>query len=425
MFALPSGFELTLLMCWLLVLHLAKRLIDTFYAVPYLALGAEISSDHEERTRIATMRSVFFSIGRAAAGLVLLLVFLRPTVEYPNGQLNPDAYPRFAALMTLVIAAALLASAWRTRIWIPRLSTAKSVGGHGLRAIYRELRQALAYRSFRAVLLGSVSRHMAWGMSDALGIFMATYFWQVSTDILVVWGVGMITGIFTGLPFWRRLAARIDKKPVAILGDVTYLVFFCTPYLLKIAGFWPEHESPLYISLYVFTTGFLAHFGIAASGPLMGSMLGDVTDLGRARARAQTRGCDLRRRVVHLEGAHRTRSPRSRPGHRRGGAQRPGRAGGCGGLGGGRPRSGAGRADGGLLHPGNLLHQPIRPESPSTQEDRGGARSAQIWRLRPPGSQAGSIESSYLALGGRANHESSRIPRTQRYPLRRGRKADA
>ena len=45
------------------------------------------------------------------------------------------------------------------------------------------------------------------------------------------------------------MAARIDKRPVAILCDVTYLIFFCTPYLLKIVGLWPDNASPLYIPL--------------------------------------------------------------------------------------------------------------------------------------------------------------------------------
>ena len=73
-------------------------------------------------------------------------------------------------------------------------------------------------------------------------------------------------------------SAKLDKKPVVIIGDITYIAFFCSPYLMKIMGLWPELESPFYIPLYVFTTGFLAHFGIAAAGPLTGSMLGDITD---------------------------------------------------------------------------------------------------------------------------------------------------
>jgi Na+/melibiose symporter-like transporter len=290
MFALPKGLPMWGLMAWLVSLHLVKRLIDTFYAVPYLALGAEISSDHEERTRIATLRGIFFNIGRSTAGGLLLLVFLAPTDEYPNGQLNPEGYPAFAAWMTAVIMISLIASAWKTRHWIPRLSHAAPELTPGLGRAFHELRDAVALRSFRSVLFASVSRHMAWGMSDALGIFMITYFWQVDIEILFLWGVGMFTGMFMGLPFWRAVAARIDKRPVAILGDVIYLVFFCTPYLLKIVGFWPDNASPFYIPLYILTTGFLAHFGISASGIMVGSMLGDVTDEDELRSGRRREG---------------------------------------------------------------------------------------------------------------------------------------
>jgi len=213
------------------------------------------------------------------AGAALLLVFLRPTAEYPDGQLNPAAYPRFAAVFGLITLVTLLASAWKTRPWIERLSEAPPDEPGGVALVYRDFRDALAYRSFRAMLFGSVSRHIAWGVSDSLGIYMATYFWKISTDMLFFWGVGMFTGLFVGLPFWRDFSRRFDKKPICMLGDGIYLFFFCIPYLLKIVGFWPDHDSALYIPAYVLTTGFLAHFGIAASGVLTGSMLGDITDL--------------------------------------------------------------------------------------------------------------------------------------------------
>ena len=64
----PSGLSPAPLMAWLLGLHVVHRLVSTFYTVPYLALGAEISSDHEERTRITTERNVYFHLGRAIAG---------------------------------------------------------------------------------------------------------------------------------------------------------------------------------------------------------------------------------------------------------------------------------------------------------------------------------------------------------------------
>jgi Na+/melibiose symporter-like transporter len=274
----PDGLSLTQMMVVLLTVHLVKRLIDTFYAVPYLALGAEISSDYEVRTRIVTMRNIYFHIGRAIAGALLLLWFLRPTPEYPNGQLNPAAYPRFGAVFALVTAAVLLYSAWRTRSWIGHLSEPSVAEHRGARDLLGEFRLVLRLRTFRALLFGSVARHIAWGVSDALGLYMATFFWGISTDVLFFWGIGMFGGLFIGLPFWERVAARFDRRPICMLGDGIYFVFFCLPYLFKVAGLWPDAGHVLYVPLYILTTGFIAHFGIAASSAMMGSMLGDVTD---------------------------------------------------------------------------------------------------------------------------------------------------
>jgi GPH family glycoside/pentoside/hexuronide:cation symporter len=117
MWAPPAGLSLVALMSVLVSVHLFKRLVDTFYSVPYLALGAELTSQYEERTRVATARSIYFHVGRAVAGGMLLLVFLQPTPEYPNGQLNPAAYPRFGAVFAVLTAAILLWCAWRTRTW--------------------------------------------------------------------------------------------------------------------------------------------------------------------------------------------------------------------------------------------------------------------------------------------------------------------
>jgi Na+/melibiose symporter-like transporter len=230
---------------------------------------------------MTVMRQVFFNLGRAGSAGLLLLVFLRATPEFPNGQLNPAGYPPFGLSMGLVVALAMLGCAWGTRsriVSLARVPAATEEPG-GLRTVLREMQQALAHRSFRALFAANVSKNVAWGVSDALGLFMASYFWNVGTEGLFLWGIGMFTGIFMGLPFWRSVASRRDKRPVWALGTSIYLVFFAVPYLLKVVGWWPAEESALHFPLYVFTTGFVAHFGAAAHGALHASMLGDVTDL--------------------------------------------------------------------------------------------------------------------------------------------------
>jgi len=276
----PEGLDSGGLVAWLLGSLVLNRLFDTLVGVPYLALGAELTKDYVERTRLTTVRAVLWNVGRALSGGILLLVFLRPTPEYPNGQMNPAGYTPFAWLAASATLLALWACAWGTRGTIPGLAApGRRPSRRGpLVTVFTEMRQALAMRDFRAVFGASVALQIAWGISDALGLYMATFFWHVGTQGMVVWGVGMFAGLFTGFPLWRRLAERHDKKPLLIAGASVYLVFFAGPYLLKVAGQFPA-DAELSFALYVFTTGFVAHIGIAAHGILHGSMLGDVTDV--------------------------------------------------------------------------------------------------------------------------------------------------
>ena len=276
----PDGLATWGLTVWLLGTLIASRGFDTLLSVPYVALGAELTKDYVERTRLTTLRATTFNVGRAASGALLLLVFLRSTPEYPNGQLNPAGYPQFAVMAGIVTLVAMWSCAWGTRRSIPSLSRplAAPSGPGPITTVFREMRAALALRDFRAIFAATVSKHTAWGISDTMGLYVATFFWDVGPEGLFLWGAAMFTGLFTGFPIWRYLSKHFDKKPLYIAGTAIYGVFFSVPYLLKVAGFFPS-DPTLSFALYVLLTGFVAHLGTAAPNILQPSMLGDVTDV--------------------------------------------------------------------------------------------------------------------------------------------------
>ncbi|MBW2394089.1 MAG: MFS transporter [Deltaproteobacteria bacterium] len=277
----PDGLGERGLVAWLVPLLLMQRLLGTFYAVPYLAFGAELTHDYHERTALTTVRAYLSSIGRSLTGAALLLYFLRPTEQYPDGQLNPDAYPPFAILFGLLTAITLFASAWRTRSDGQRLTTVRgpSLSGSILWAPFRDVRDALRYRSFRALTFGVLLQYTAFGVADALGLYVTTFFWGVSTQILFVWGIGMFSGMYVGFDFWRRVGTRLEKRSIYLIGTIGYVASFTAPYVLKVLGWWPSPESWIYLPLYIATTGFVAHFFSAGPTIMTGSMLGDITDL--------------------------------------------------------------------------------------------------------------------------------------------------
>jgi GPH family glycoside/pentoside/hexuronide:cation symporter len=288
----PSGISQDALLVWLVFWLLVQRLLSTFYAVPYLALGAELTRDYHERTRLTVVRSYISNIGRSMAGGLLLLYFLRPTEAYPNGQLNPAGYPAFATAFAVITAVCLWISAWRTRSHGQRLT--QTTAGLSFRDIvaapFRDVRDALRYRSFRAITFCVLFQYTAFGVSDALGIYMSTFFWGVSTQVLFVWGIGMFSGMYVGFDLWRRIGARIEKRSVYIIGTVGYLFSFITPYMLKVAGWWPDPDSALYLPMYIAITGFIAHVFSAGPTIMTGSMLGDITDLDELETGSRREG---------------------------------------------------------------------------------------------------------------------------------------
>jgi Na+/melibiose symporter-like transporter len=197
--------------------------------------------------------------------------------------MNPNGYPPFAIVFGILTAFCLFWSAWRTRSDGQRLKWVAPSGAQtwldAMAAPIRDIREALRYRAFRSLTFGVLLQYTAFGVSDALGLYMATYFWGISTDLLFVWGIGMFTGMYLGFDFWRRVGSRLEKRQIYVIGSLGYMAAYITPYVLKAGGLWPNSESALYLPMYIGLTGLVAHFFSAGPTIMTGSMLGDITDL--------------------------------------------------------------------------------------------------------------------------------------------------
>jgi len=149
---------------------------------------------------------------------------------------------------------------------------------HGvLQSLFRDARELMALRSFRALFIGVTITFVAFGVSGALGLYTGTYFWKLTAVEIRTGALYNELGIFLGFWIWPQVANRIDKKPIYILGFVIFMIFVSAPVLMKVAGFYPAEGSTLYIFLYNFSH-FLWAFGISVTMILGGSMMADITD---------------------------------------------------------------------------------------------------------------------------------------------------
>ena len=270
---------------WLLAGVVLVKTFLTIFSTPYMAMGAELSCDYNERTSIQAIRSIFFIMGVFLASAVGLHLFFGPTPEYPLGQLNPESYRRMGLASSAAMLFFGLLTFYVTYKYIPRLhqNEEESIfGGAGiigvLRGLMEELISALKNYDYRAVVLGYLFTNLTVAFFAALGLHVFTFtFRMTNTEIAVVVGLQFIFSMLSQ-PFWVGISARMDKKPAALLG---LMLSFLAGLLLLAAVIFRGHVLRDYRLLIPYA--LLAGFGTGGLFTLPASMVADVIDVEELR----------------------------------------------------------------------------------------------------------------------------------------------
>lgn len=278
LFAPPSGLSQTGLFLWLLIFAVLTRTTQTFYTVPYMALGAELSRDYDERTLLSSLRTVFQLAGMFLVLIGGSLLFFQPSGDYANGQLNPAAYLPFALTCVPFLILGIWASALGTHSRIPHLQQAQTLRRFSFGDVIRDVRTAFTIPSFIAVVIASIVFGVTQGMVQALHLYTATYFFELSgLQITMLFAVAII-GIILGSLSSRPMSALVPEKRNLFTAGITwYALWTSGVIILRLLGLLPGNEDPLIAPLYIATAGISA-VGLGVAIPLIGSMIADVTD---------------------------------------------------------------------------------------------------------------------------------------------------
>lgn len=279
LFAPPAGLTEMQVFLWLVVFSVLTRTTQSVYSIPHTSLTAELSSEYQERTLLSSLRSVLQSVGTLMVFLIGLQIFFGATPEYPNGQLNPEAYPRFAFLFSILIFIGVVLTAYGTHSHIPHLPQARpDRQPFSLRQVVREAAMAFGFRSFRAVVLTGVLFGMTMGMVSALSIYLGTLYFQFSLELIGLSFPASVVGSFLGAALATPLGRFFQEKKSLLMGGlVWYAVWNTLPIILSLLGLFPKPGDPLLFYL-VMTSNAICSMGIGVLTVMMGSMIADITD---------------------------------------------------------------------------------------------------------------------------------------------------
>lgn len=278
LFLPPEGLGQMGLFGWLLAFSILVRLALTFFLIPHMSLGAELSTDYQERTSITSYRIMFAAFVAPATIILGLTTFFSKTPEYSNGLLNAAAYPKFAFLCGVLMIATILITVFGTRRVIPFLPQAtQDQEGMRLREVFQNLGKAIQMKSFRSLVVYVMVVYVSIGIGVVFTTYFTTYYFELSERELAVLPISSALGGILAVFLASYMGRRLDKKQAAIISTVIFATFFSLPFNARLLGVFPENGASSLLLLYVLSL-LVAYTFLWVALSTANSMMADVVD---------------------------------------------------------------------------------------------------------------------------------------------------
>ena len=284
----PHGWSHQALFFYLIATAILIRSFISWYEIPSTALSAELTADYDERTSLLSFRFLFSWAGGLFMYFLALKVFLKPDATHATGTLNPAGYSTYGVVAGVVMLVAILTSALGTHRQIPYLRQAPD-RRLTLKALFGEMFQALAHRSFLCVLGSTLFFAMAVGLGFSINLYFYTFFWELSAAQIALFTFSSLLGAVIAFALTPTISNRVGKRTGALVMVPVAAATASLPILLRLVGVLPANGSPVIFPV-LLTAGVTAVFLGTAGAILMTSMIADVVEDSELRTGRRSEG---------------------------------------------------------------------------------------------------------------------------------------
>ena len=231
------------LFTWLLISILLVRTALTFFMVPYLALGAEITPDYYERTQLVGMRTnIAWFTGSLTAATAL--VFLFNEENGVDGRFVIDNYHFFGwvnGLLVILFSFICIAGTWQ---YIPKLASRTTQTSskmlHDIFIIFRN-------KNFFYIVIVDLAVGGASCITATLLMVTYTYFWQLdATQTSLLFAGPILLAVLISAVFSRSLNRLFEKQQILRLtcALTSINLIWLTP--LKLFDLLPDNSTVVF-----------------------------------------------------------------------------------------------------------------------------------------------------------------------------------
>ncbi len=270
---------------YVLLMAVLVRTGTTLFEMPSIALLPELESTYDGRNKWLALRYAF---GWYGGNGIHTINFMWWVGAY--GVSVQAGYSIYGAVGAWLIAAVIILSALGTQreaAGFPRPSEGFRPG-----AIGREVRQifeSLKNGNFGALFFYGLAVGVANGLGAALYIYNTTYFFEFTGPQIAFTGLCVMLSPLAAYALAPWLGSRYGKVGGATAGVLLNMAIYPLPYLLVLAGFWPELGSWSSLYLYAFVTVSEVTFNIVGA-VLLDSMMADVVEDSEVSTRRRSEG---------------------------------------------------------------------------------------------------------------------------------------
>ena len=271
----PVGLETWGLFAWFTLFTVLMRTFLTLFAVPHLAMGAELSDDYNERSKVMSYNNIFAYLGGFTMHVFVWFVVFP---SFTDGQRNHDAYMPIVLMCCLLVAACIFFSAWATRDRIPYLKQPPDDMDHfSFVRLLLDIRDAIRNRHYMYLLLGLFFLSVMIGTHETLGIYMGTFFWEL-TPIQIGWLImGNVIGYTVGFVMSARLHRWFDKRWTIVATAVGLSLFWSAAVTLRLFDLAPANSTWTLVA-FIISLGWVASTCGSIINISVMSALADIAD---------------------------------------------------------------------------------------------------------------------------------------------------
>ena len=263
LWVIPHALGGPALIAWIAVALFVFYIGFDLYALPHQALGAELSREPHQRTRLFAVRHMSFTVG-------ILLAF--GGIQVAMNAEQPRQMAAELAIPAILISLALLA--------IPPLALREpAVGGErGGRGLLPALRDVLSTRPARQLLLVNFIESAGIGAVGTMAPYIAEYLLR-RPEVVGLLPAAYVISSVASIPIWVRVSKSFGKRDTWLASMVMAACAF--------AGMWFVGEGDLMLLLALLV---VAGCAMGCGGVLGNSIMADVIDVDERRTGERKEG---------------------------------------------------------------------------------------------------------------------------------------